>query len=266
MVVQLHQLTAAIYLVAALVASLGSVLPAPRLARASLGLLAIGVVAHGLCFALLHTHAPTPALTQLPVAVSFMAWVGTIFFLFLAARARLTGLVVLVAPMAFISVFVAGLRLPHVSLTEAEKAAGGSWEHAHVLLAGAGLALLGLAGVAGFVFLVEHRRLKSKRPIRRRFTLPSLEALDRVNAVALGLGFPLLTLGVITGVFWVEQANGKIWTGTTHEVWSVMAWAIYAVVAVVRFATNQGARQAAAVAVGGFVFLFFAVIGLGWIE
>lgn len=51
-----------------------------------------------------------------------------------------------------------------------------------------------------------------------------------MNAIALGLGFPLLTLGVITGVFWAEQANGKIWTGTTHEVWSVIAWAIYAVV------------------------------------
>jgi ABC-type transport system involved in cytochrome c biogenesis permease subunit len=263
-VVQLHQLTAALYLVAALVASLGAALPAPRLARASLILLAIGVVAHGLCFAFLHTHAPTPALTQLPVAVSFMAWVATGFYLVLAARSRLAGLVVLVAPLAFVSVFVAGLRLPEATLPAA--AAAGSWEHAHVLLASAGLALLGMAGVAGVVFLVEHRRLKQKRPIRSRFGLPSLEALDRVNAIGLGLGFPLLTLGVITGVFWVERVSGKIWTGTTHELWSVIAWAIYAVVAVVRFTTHQGGRQSAVATVGGFVFLFFAVIGLGWIE
>jgi len=262
-VVQLHQLTAALYLVAALVASLSAVLPASRLGRASLALLASGAFFHAVCFALLHTHATTPPLTQLPVAVSFMAWVGTVFFLVLAMKVRLAGLVALVAPLAFISVFVAGLRLPDVPLDEA--IAGGSWEHAHVLLASAGLALLGLAGVAGVVFLAEHRRLKSKRSVGRRFALPSLEALDRVNAIGLGLGFPLLTLGVITGVFWVEQASGKIWTGTTHEVWSVIAWAIYAVVAVVRFTTRQGARQAAAVAVGGFVFLFFAVIALGWI-
>jgi len=260
-VVQIHQLTAALYLVAAMVASLSAVAPAPRLARASLVILAIGAAAHALSFALLHTHAPTPALTQLPIAVSFMAWVGVLFFLVLAAKARLTGLVVLVAPLAFVSVFVAGLQLPHEPLVE--ESAGG-WEHAHVLLASAGLALLGLAGVAGVVFLVEHRRLKSKGQIRRRLPLPSLEALDRVNAIALGLGFPLLTLGVITGVFWVEQSSGKIWTGTTHELWSVIAWAIYAVVTVIRFTTNQGARQAAAVAVGGFVFLFFAVIVLGW--
>jgi len=262
-VVQLHQLTAALYLVAALVASLGLALPAQRLGRVSLALLGVGFLVHGLCFAFLHTHASTPALTDLPLAVSFMAWVGTGFFLALAMRSRLTTLVVLVAPLAFVSVFVAGLRLPHLVAESVPD--GGSWGHAHVLLASAGLALLGLAGVAGAVYLLEHRRLKAKRPIRSRLAMPSLEALDRVNAIALGLGFPLLTLGVVTGVFWVEQESGRVWTGTNHEVWSMIAWLIYAVVAIVRFKTGQGARQAAAVAIGGFVFLFFAVIGLEWL-
>lgn len=260
MVVQLHQLTAALYLVAALIASLGLALPAPRLGRASLAMLAIASVAHTACFGFLHRGDATPALTELSVAVSFMALVGTIFFLVLAWRTRLLGLVVLMAPLAFVSVFAAGIHLRVVE--PAEKATGGSWEHAHVLLASAGLALLGLAGIAGLFFLLEHRRLKSKQPIRPRFRLPSIEALDRVNKVALAVGFPLLTLGVITGVFWIEAQSGRVFSGTPHEVWSMIAWAIYAVVIVARFATHQGARQAAASAVGGFVFLFFAVIGL----
>lgn len=261
MVVQIHQLTAALYLIAALVSGVSLVLPAPRLGRVALVLLGVGALAHGLCFAALHMSASTPALTSLPAAVSFMAWVGTVFYLILARRARLGGLVVLVAPLAFISVFVAGLRLAALAPT-VDEAAGGSWEHAHVLLAGSGLALLGLAGLAGGFFLAEHRRLKSKRPIRPRFPLPSLEALDQVNTVALAMGFPLLTLGVITGGFWVEQQSGRIWTGTAHEVWSVIAWAVYAVVVGARFTARQGARQAAVSAVGGFLFLFFAVIGL----
>jgi ABC-type transport system involved in cytochrome c biogenesis permease subunit len=259
-VVQIHQLTAAIYLIAAIVASLSLALPAPRLGRISLVILAIGAIAHTGSFGALHTGDTTPALTSLPAAVSFMALVGTIFYLFLARRARLVGLVVLVAPLAFISVFVAGLRLS-VAVPEVDPA-GGSWEHAHVLLASSGLAMLGIAGMGGAFFLLEHRRLKSKRPIRRRFPLPSLEALDLVNSAALAIGFPLLTLGVVTGVFWVHRATGQIWTGTAHEVWSVVAWAVYAVVVVMRFATSQGSRQAAASAVGGFVFLFVAVIGL----
>jgi ABC-type transport system involved in cytochrome c biogenesis permease subunit len=259
--VQIHQLTAAIYLIAALVASLGLALPAPRLGRVGLVLLGIGAVAHGLCFGVMHMGGATPALTSLSVAVSFMAWVGTVFYLILARRARLGGLVVLVAPLAFVSVFVAGLRLP--TAVPNAPPPGGSWEHAHVLLASAGLALLGLAGLAGGFFLAEHRRLKSKRPIRPRFSLPSIEALAQVNTVAIAMGFPLLTLGVITGVFWVEQESGRIWTWTPHEVWSVIAWAVYAVVVAARFTTSQGARQAAATSIGGFLFLLFAVIGVG---
>lgn len=262
MVILIHQLTAAIYLVAALVASLGLALPSPRLARSSLFLLAAGVIAHGGCFGAMHVGGATPALNELPVAVSFMAWIGTIFYLVLARRARLVSLVVLIAPMAFVSVFVAALRLPDPTAFEAVSAAGGSWEHAHVLLASSGLALLGIAGVAGMFYLIEHRRLKSKYRIGPRFRLPSLEALDRVNAMALGIGFPLLTLGVVTGMFWVEKTNGKVWTGTPHEVWSVIAWLVYAVVVALRFTRDQGARHAAASAVGGFVFLLFAVIGL----
>ena len=260
MVLQIHQLTAAIYLIAALVASLGLALPAPRLGRVALVLLGVGALSHVLCFGTMHMGGSTPALTSLPAAVSFMAWVGTVFYLVLARRARLGGLVVLVAPLAFVSVFVAGLRLPEIAPTAPP--AGGSWQHAHVLLASSGLALLGLAGLAGGFFLVEHRRLKSKQPIRPRFPLPSIEALDQVNTVAIAMGFPLLTLGVITGVFWVEQESGRIWTGTAHEVWSVIAWAVYAVVVAARFTAHQGARQAAASSIVGFLFLLFAVIGV----
>jgi ABC-type transport system involved in cytochrome c biogenesis permease subunit len=131
------------------------------------------------------------------------------------------------------------------------------------VLGGAGLALLGVAGVAGGFFLVEHRRLKSKRPIVRGFRLPSLEALDQVNRVSLAIGFPLLTLGVITGMVWLLRFNGSAWQGSGHETWTAVAWGIYAGLTAARFAGNQGARQAAASAVVGFAFLLFAVVGVG---
>ena len=93
--------------------------------------------------------------------------------------------------------------------------------------------------------------------------MPSLEALDRINVVSLVVGFPLLTLGVITGFVWVQTAQGMLWTGSSHETWTMLAWAIYAGLVAARFFGHQGARQAAATAVGGFAFLAFAVLGVG---
>jgi ABC-type transport system involved in cytochrome c biogenesis permease subunit len=132
-----------------------------------------------------------------------------------------------------------------------------------VLLASAGLALLGVAGMAGLLFLFEHQRLKAKRALAHPLPLPSLEGLDRAGALALVVGFPLLTLGVVTGMLWQSSVSGRPWAGTPHEIWSGVAWAVYSVLMVTRFFTRQAARQAAASALVGFAFLLFAVVGVG---
>jgi len=261
--VALHQLAAAIYLFASIVAALGVAVPSPRVARTAVALLILGVVVHGSTFAVLHGAPSAPPLTELPGAVSFMAWVGTFFFLLLVAlrRVRVVRLIVLVAPLSFLGVFFAALRLP--SSPPAAEVASGTWPHAHVLLASAGLALGGIAALAGLLFLAEHHRLKTRRPLPARLNLPSLEALDRSGAAALAVGFPLLTLGVITGMIWVQTESGLLWKATAHETWNLVAWAVYAVLVAVRFVWHQGGRNAAAFAVGGFAFLFFAVVGVG---
>jgi ABC-type transport system involved in cytochrome c biogenesis permease subunit len=261
--VQILQWTAAVYLAAGLMAGLGLALETSRLERASVGLLVFGALLHAASFGLLHVADDPPPLTDLRAACSFMAWVGTVSYLILLKRSRLQRLVVLVAPTAFLGAFLAALRPPGGASAEA---ATGSWPHAHVLLASAGLSLLGLAGLAGVIFLIEHRLLKSKKSLDRRLPLPSLEALDRVNAVALSVGFLLLTVGVITGMIWLQTANGRPWSGSAHETWSFVAWVVYAVLFVSRFVKKQGSRQTAASAVGAFVFLLFAVIGLEFIS
>jgi ABC-type transport system involved in cytochrome c biogenesis permease subunit len=261
MTAPLPQFTAGLYLGAGLLAWAGMALRSRRLERAAVGVLAAGAVVHLVALGLGHRADPPPPLTDTAAALSFMAWIGTVAFLLLLRRARLAGLTVLVAPMAFVGVFAAAL--PMRSSAPASFAGSGSWPHAHVLLASAGAALFGLSSLAGILFLAEHRRLKSRRPLDAKLPLPSLEALDGVNRVALALGFPLLTLGVATGMLWVASERGTLWTGSVHEIWSTLAWGVCALLVTARFGAGQGPRQAAVASVGGFVFLLFAVIGVG---
>jgi ABC-type uncharacterized transport system permease subunit len=260
-VVEFHQIAAALYLAAGVGALLGVVLGSARMERGAAWGLALGAVVQGLGFATLHRLENAPEVTDLPMAVSLMAWMGVLFLLALMWRLRIPALAAVIGPVAFLAVFVGALHL--VDPPDDGLSASGSWPHVHVLLGSAGLGLLGLAGIAGIFFLVEHRRLKAKRRMGRRSVLPSLEALDRVNAIALAAGFPLLTLGLMTGVFWLQASHGVPWNGTSHEVWMVIAWGIYAGLALARFVGHQGARQAAASAVAGFAFLIFAVVGIG---
>jgi ABC-type transport system involved in cytochrome c biogenesis permease subunit len=261
MVVGLHTATSVIYLAAALLAGAGMALASARLTRAAVAALVVGALVHALAFAAFHREGSPPPLTDLPASVSLMAWLGVVFFLALMRRARLQSLVGAVASAACAGAFFAAWRLPHSE--HAPLVGSAWWPHVHILLASAGLALLGLAGLAGLVFLLEDRRLKAKRGHAPRLRPPSLEGLDRVNAAALATGFPLLTIGVATGAMWVYGETGRYWSASAHEIGSLLAWFVYAVLLAGRFGLHRAARESAAASVAGFALLLFVVVGVG---
>ncbi len=259
--IEFQQTAAAIYLAAGIFALLGLALPAPRLGLAGVRLLVLGALIQAAAFASLHRMSPVPELSDLPYTLSFTAWAAVVSLLLLMWRLRLASLTAAVGPLAFLAVF-----LPSLGGMPTGGGGGlpleGAVPHAHTLLSSAGLGLLGISGLAGAFYLAEHRRLKSKRSVGHRVALPSLEALDKVDTAALVAGFPLLTLGLITGSAWLYASSGEFWVWTPHVIWTLVGWGIYATMTFARFMGGQSARQAAASAVGGSVFLFFAVIGV----
>src|SRR5947199_304867 len=71
----------------------------------------------------------------------------------------------------------------------------------HVFANLIGVALFVLAGASATLYLVQEKRLKQKRLGKMR-NLPPLDTLDRVEHRFLIAGFPLLTIGIVTGTFW----------------------------------------------------------------
>ena len=258
MSVDLHALTALIYLVASVKATLGAALRNAKLARAAVASLAIGALVHAAAFFAYHDFQVPPPSSGLGGAVSLMAWFGTVFYLVVGVRMRLRGLAVVVAPAAFLGVVFAAVARSVGSGEPTDPRE--LWGAVHVLLASAGLALGGVAGAAGLVFVAQHQSLKRKRG--RPFPLPSLEALDRVNALAVSTGFLLITLGVVTGVFWVYETRGELWPGGPHANAMLIAWAVYAALVISRLLRASGGLLAARSAVAGFAFLAIAVVGV----
>ena len=260
LVLELHQWTGAAYLAASLAAILGLGLRSKRWLDGAIAALCVGAALHTLALWGLHSEHPPPAVTQLSVAADFMAWVGTVFFLALIVRVRGRGLAVLVAPIAFVSVFAGSLAAPGPEL--AVERASPLWSHLHVLLASGGLALLGLAGAAGVLYVIHHRAIKAKRLDASRSILPSLESLDRTNTLALGAGFLLISLGLLTGMVWLHNVEGRWWTADRHTNATLAAWGVYAGVVVARYAGRLGARQCAIGSALGFLLMLLAVIGV----
>ncbi len=256
----LHQLASAAYLLAAIAAVLAVTVRRPELSRGAAFALGIGVLLHTAAFWQLHTLTPTPAMNSLPLAISLASWIGVLVYLLLLIRVRGEGLALAVAPAAFLGTVFGWLSLqdPKAAVEPLHPL----WSHLHVLLASCGLATLGVAGAAGLLYVLHHRGIKTKRS-RVGAGLPALETLDRVNTIALGLGFLLLTLGVVTGVLWVRATQGLFWAGGIHANATLIAWAVYAAATYARFGLDVGARASAVVSAAGFAFLSLAVVGIG---
>jgi cytochrome c-type biogenesis protein CcsB len=230
--------------------------PAPRVL--GLSVLLTGFLAHGASIAARSAAGGYVAVTTEYEALSFFAWLTVGVYLAVELRYRLPAVGAVVAPLAFAVtlgafVFYAGVRDLPPNLRSA-------WLPAHIALAFLGDAVLALACCVSLVYLVHERQLKEKRvgPVMRR--MPSLEALDKLNYRALACGFPLLTLGIITGALWGYHSWGHFWSWEEREVFSLILWFLYAGLLQARLVAGWRGRRLATVTIIGFAVVFASFV------
>jgi ABC-type uncharacterized transport system permease subunit len=136
------------------------------------------------------------------------------------------------------------------------------WFVFHTSIATAGVAALAVAFAMSVLFLVKERALKSKRSLRVLEMLPTLEALDRLGFQALLYGFPLLTLGIATGMVYSAAVHNRLWIWGVKEIFPVIAWAVFAVILWARFARGVRGRRSAILAIAGFAFALLTFVGM----
>lgn len=194
----------------------------------------------------------------LPVATfaggfSFFAWLLVGLYLGLQARMSLAVVGVLVSPLAFLAAIAdVLLRGDDVAVPEALRS---PWLAVHVTLAFLGNAVFALAFAVSAAFLLQQNRLKSRRSGSLVHRLPAIQTLDRLSLVFLLWGFPLLTLGIVTGGFWSMSAAGHFWTGEPREILAVLTWLLYAGLLQLRLLGGLHGRRAAAWTIAAFALL-----------
>lgn len=255
-----HTLGAALYLAAALLGGRAAADgPAgSRMGRSVLSLLGAGAVIHAVGFVGFHRGSPPVPLESAAAALSLIGWVVAAAYLASLRLARVSIVGPWVAATAFVFTLLAEIGLRFFPATSVAPSPSGAWPHAHVLLGTAGFSMLALASLGGLAYLAKERALKRKQ--RARVQLPSLESLDRIGHMGLALGFPLLTLGVVTGFAWAAYAEQSPWSG--HGVLLLVAWGVYARPLLLRVGRGLHGQAPARSAVIGFVVLAFSYLGV----
>jgi len=133
-----------------------------------------------------------------------------------------------------------------------------AWLQVHVLTAMAGYGAFGVAAGLGVMRLGPRNRVFGKNPV-------SEGEIERMMEQAVALGFPWLTLGILTGAIWAQNAWGRYWGWDPKETWALITWLWYLLLLHVRALRGWRGRRSAALAVIGFGLVLFTFIGVPWL-
>lgn len=97
------------------------------------------------------------------------------------------------------------------------------------------------------------------------FQINLLEGIDQLSYGLIGFGFPLLTIGVISGALWANEAWGQYWCWDPKEVWSLITWIIFAAYLHSRFINTWKGRKPAIIASFGFVAIWICYFGVNFL-
>src|SRR5262249_31143278 len=122
-----------------------------------------------------------------------------------------------------------GPGMSGMSLPEADS--GRFWLQLHVILFVLAATGISVAFVASIMYLLQAGRLKTKVLPNRGLKLLSLERLERMNRLGIGLAFPLLTVGALIGLALLIQERERLtgWTDPRIAA-AVLLWLVFGLV------------------------------------
>jgi cytochrome c-type biogenesis protein CcsB len=115
--------------------------------------------------------------------------------------------------------------------------------------------------VLNLVTTSEAQTVASAEPLSPQ-RLSLAETLDNISYRIIGLGFPLLTIGIIAGGVWANEAWGSYWSWDPKETWALITWLVFAAYLHARITRGWQGRSPAILAATGFVVVWVCYLGV----
>ena len=95
--------------------------------------------------------------------------------------------------------------------------------------------------------------------------LSLLESVDNISYRTISFGFPLLTIGIIAGAVWANEAWGSYWSWDPKETWALITWLVFASYLHTRITKNLQGETPALIASLGFVVVWICYLGVNFL-
>jgi cytochrome c-type biogenesis protein CcsB len=95
--------------------------------------------------------------------------------------------------------------------------------------------------------------------------LKLLQSLDNWSYRIIGLGFPFLTIGIISGGVWANEAWGSYWSWDPKETWALITWLVFASYLHARITKGWEGKQTAILGSLGFFVIWICYLGVNFL-
>ena len=193
---------------------------------------------------------------RLPLANQFefstaFAWGIAVMLIVLRMKFRAEWVCVAAMPMVFLVLSYAALQPKEI--TELMPALRSMWFGLHIGSAVFSYAAFILAGCSGLRYiLMEKREGESAR----------LAQMDYLAYRLVAVGFLLLTVVILSGAIWAEQAWSAFWTWDPKETWALITWILYAIYLHLRMRKKRSGKVMAWFTVIAVPVVLFTFVGV----
>jgi len=216
-----------------------------------------GFIAHTAALVLRGIDAGrVPLSNQYEFATSF-AWGIVLLFLIFEKRYHFKAMGAFVMPVALLIIGYAAMQ--NKDIRPLMPALQSNWLVFHVGTAVISYGAFGVAFGVSIMYLIRDK-MKGDQFINKH--VPELKKLDFISYRAVAAGYFFLTLVMITGAIWAQQAWSRYWAWDPKETWSFITWIIYSIYLHLRITKGWRGKKAAIFAVVGFIAVLFTYIGV----
>ena len=191
-------------------------------------------------------------------SMSIVSMLACVVYLVMRRRYRIDVVGAFVAPLAL--TFLLASRFVGTAIGEPSQRFKSAILPIHITVNLLGDALFTLAFAAAVAYLLQERSLKAKKLEGIFQRLPPLDALDRAEHRFLLAGFPLLTVGILTGTIWARHVEAGSVADIARAVLGYATWVLFAGVLLLRAAAGWRGRRAAYGTIAGFGFALLVLL------
>ena len=92
-----------------------------------------------------------------------------------------------------------------------------------------------------------------------------LQSIDNWSYRIIGLGFPFLTIGIISGGVWANEAWGSYWSWDPKETWALITWLVFATYLHARITKGWEGKKTAILGGVGFFVIWICYLGVNFL-